>query len=641
MTTLILHADLDCHVYIDTKFYGSIKAGDVCPISLERGAYWIRCVSQENSNDNTDFDFRTDGSDKTERRNVELKPIRYERLVSQYSFVGEFRCGFAEVKGRYESIGYINNDGDLIYRNNTFEEVVPFGDSTICVKKDGLWGVFNSKGEYIIEPQYRAIRPVDTSVAIFFTGEKYGLLNANGEIITPAQYRDLYKVVGADLIRCALNNKFALLDFAGNKITPLKYDWIGDFCENVATVKYNDRWGLVDKTGIEVLPCKYLEIMGFHEGLARVKYFYGQHGFVDKNGNEVIPCIYQDAFYCEDALIRVKLNDKWGLIDKTGKQITPCKYAWISYFDEGLAKAQINDYYYVFIDKQGNELFACCYKDVGDFKEGLAQVTSNYKIGFIDKLGNEVIPCEYEKAEDFKDGVAWVRKDYKWGLIDQQGNEIVPFKYYDLGRFDEGLARASLEDCGYGFIDYRGNEIIPFKYDAVRWFFDGVAWVESDEKWGLIDKNGHELLPFKYDEVECFIGGEAWVKRDNRLELIDKCGNVILHCERYYDEVDKFTDALLRVHDGVWFLMDKQERIITTKPYKFIGDFVNGLAKVESYDYKCGFIDKNGNEVIPCIYNCNERFSWWRAGLFEVKLDGRMFYINRDGIEVKSGHQFY
>ena len=42
MTTLILHADLDCHVYIDTKFYGSIKAGDVCPISLERGAYWIR-----------------------------------------------------------------------------------------------------------------------------------------------------------------------------------------------------------------------------------------------------------------------------------------------------------------------------------------------------------------------------------------------------------------------------------------------------------------------------------------------------------------------------------------------------------------------------------------------------------------------
>jgi hypothetical protein len=117
MTTLILHPDLDCEVYIDTELHGSAKAGKDYTISLERGAYWIECVSPENEADRTDFDFRTDGSDFSEHHNVELKPIRYKRLIKRWDSVDEFSEGLALVRIREHypdwreyQCGYINKD---------------------------------------------------------------------------------------------------------------------------------------------------------------------------------------------------------------------------------------------------------------------------------------------------------------------------------------------------------------------------------------------------------------------------------------------------------------------------------------------------------------------------------------------------
>jgi len=45
---------------------------------------------------------------------------------------------------------------------------------------------------------------------------------------------------------------------------------------------------------------------------------------------------------------------------------------------------------------------------------------------------------------------------------------------------------------------------------------------------------------------------------------------------------------------------------------------------------KHGFIDKEGNEIIPCIYDSVEEFS---DGLAKIKLDGKLGYINKEGVQ--------
>lgn len=82
--------------------------------------------------------------------------------------------------------------------------------------------------------------------------------------------------------------------------------------------------------------------------------------------------------------------------------------------------------------------------------------------------------------------------------------------------------------------------------------------------------------------------------------------------------------------------------VIKTEKYDGIYDFTEGLAAVYYADrkllnggkqytidnYRCGFIDIDGNEIIPTIYDRAYPFS---DGLAEVEKDGKFGYIDHDG----------
>ena len=54
-------------------------------------------------------------------------------------------------------------------------------------------------------------------------------------------------------------------------------------------------------------------------------------------------------------------------------------------------------------------------------------------------------------------------------------------------------------------------------------------------------------------------------------------------------------------------------------------------------DNKLGFINNKGVEIIPCIYDFEPmgNFDWFIDGKAKVKKDGRTFYIDKTGKEVK------
>ena len=89
-------------------------------------------------------------------------------IMAQYDSVGEFCCGFAKATKNGVVVGFINPNGDLIY-----DDATPFGDDKLCVCKDGLWGVINSVGEYIIEHDNGVYRGKCTEV-VFGNGIVYG-----------------------------------------------------------------------------------------------------------------------------------------------------------------------------------------------------------------------------------------------------------------------------------------------------------------------------------------------------------------------------------------------------------------------------------------------------------------------------------
>jgi hypothetical protein len=82
--------------------------------------------------------------------------------------------------------------------------------------------------------------------------------------------------------------------------------------------------------------------------------------------------------------------------------------------------------------------------------------------------------------------------------------------------------------------------------------------------------------------------------------------------------------------NGKWGYIDKTGNEIIPCIYYFAWNFSEGLATVE-LNGKGGYIDKTGREIIPCIYDWAWKFS---EGLATVKLNGKRGYIDKTGNEI-------
>ena len=221
---------------------------------------------------------------------------------------------------------------------------------------------------------------------------------------------------------------------------------------------------------------------------------------------------------------------------------------------------------------------------------------------------------------DYIDGIFGntyiVRKGSKYGLIDRVGNEILPCHYEYIiecdGDFFEGLARISRNGkWGFESIRYGGrpSEAIPCIYDSATDFQGGLSRVIKEGEIGFIDVFGHETIP-------C----------NNLSDFIINFPNANL--DSFYNYRYSDCDGLRRIKkDNFLELIDINGRILT-KRYKSISYFYEGLACVEGENGKCGYIDKTGKEVIPCIY---ENAGAFQDGLAGIIMDGKHGYIDKAG----------
>jgi len=355
---------------------------------------------------------------------------------------------------------------------------------------------------------------------------------------------------------------------------------------------------------------------------------------------EVIPPQYDDAKDFSEGLAAVRVGEKIGFIDKTGKEVVPPRYdapQWFEYnssldFQDGLAGVMVSDgktEKWGFIDKTGNEVVPLQYEYVNNFCEGLAAVMIGGKWGFIDKTGKEVVPPQYGSSWEndyyFRDGLAKVTvgDSYtgKWGLIDKTGKEIVPPQYDKIGDFYDGLAKVWIADL-----------------EAENYYLHGIG------KWGFIDKTGREVVPVEYDKVGKFREGRIGVIKDGKLGFVDETGIIVIPPTYAYesesfetmawyqqDYMPFFSEGLAAIwggaeHDNQYGFIDRDGNVVIPFMYDHAVHFSEGLAYVSrggtleypssiTYPYdggfgKYGFIDKTGEVVIPLEYDCG----YWDNG---------------------------
>ena len=340
---------------------------------------------------------------------------------------------FAEMSASKAS----SDDKSLLNKNKSskgiafqYEVAGLFKSGVAPAKLNGLWGLIDTTGKWLVSPQYKEIgRLSEGVIAVKKAVEK--------------------------------NAKFAFINASlsspGKEITSFKYNKAHYFSEGLAGVKIGDKWGFIDKIGNLQIPARYTNIRNFKQGFAPVK-MGNKWGYINKQGKWLVKPIFNAAYsFTDDGLAVVVSKNKRGFINTQGRFIIKPSYRRVQRFTEGVAPVSKQKNSWFFINKKNKSLFAEKFSKVRNFSEQMTAVMNNQKQwGYINHKGKLIILYEFDKAYDFKEGLALVRKGDKRGFVNKLGEIVIPLIYDDAFRFSEGLAPVKKGEL-WGYIPNPAN----------------------------------------------------------------------------------------------------------------------------------------------------------------------------------------
>ncbi|MDQ1266888.1 MAG: hypothetical protein QG635_2041, partial [Bacteroidota bacterium] len=226
--------------------------------------------------------------------------------------------------------------------------------------------------------------------------------------------------------------------------------------------------------------------------------------------------------------------------------------------------------------------------------------------------------------DDKPEPLAAYKTGEKWHFIDYSGKELFPPKsIHKVLGYSEGLFRViSLVDGKekYYFIDMKGETAIIPDCDMAWDFSEGrsatINYIDIkkyNNKFGFIDKSGKQIVPIIYKDAISFSEGKAYIMSSDKRGYIDKDGNFLFYLD---DGVVGYTFS-----EGYAYISNKEYKIgyidstgkqIIGFRFDEAGNFHGGLAFANSYN-KYGYINVKGAFVIEPKFDYTSDFSYGRA----------------------------
>jgi hypothetical protein len=219
-------------------------------------------------------------------------------------------------------------------------------------------------------------------------------------------------------------------------------------------------------------------------------------------------------------------------------------------------------------------------------------------------------------------------KHEKWHYyINSKGEEVIKVSAVRAYNFSEGLAavekyywdgRANAYN-NYGYIDTTGKLVIKHDYEKASAFKFGVAAVKKrgENHFNIIDKNGKKIIDYNFPNDPLFTGEMIIWREGKSFGIMDLEGNIVVKVGKYidfagFDEtglccVGKEKDA----NTWLYGFIDKKGNEVI--PCTFIQEgtsrFDDGLARMKLSNGKTGFIDTKGKVAIPGVYSTASHYS--------------------------------
>lgn len=399
----------------------------------------------------------------------------------------------------------INTSGQRVIGDSL--EVVSRVGEAIVVKKEGLYGMVNAKGEYTVEPQFLSLQTLVAgklyAYQVFDRDNLpvFGLVGANGKILARPQFAEFLTYTSKRGIYVkgftTLGNQ-ALFSENGDLLMQPLYSVIEPTeQEDFFSISENFKKGIIGRDYVVYVEPKYEDVR--------------------------IWCGEDTLFIASDGVTSY-------VIDKKNTVV-----------------ASIEGIVLDIVKSKTGELLLVCEQDLS---YGLYRTDGTWKI---EPTYDEVLGVVGQSI--------CFRKAKRWGAVDFEGRETVPFKY-SKAKLSQHNTIAAFLDGGktsillckdgtvrefpksetalvYGdYVEYKvGKEKerlyadgrkIPHEFVTIGSDKDGVLCAKTSEGWGWFDSKTFKPLSDKrYDYVSGFVGDISFAAKGDRLIVLDKSFNEI------------------------------------------------------------------------------------------------------------------
>ena len=435
---------------------------------------------------------------------------------------------------------------------NYFTEVAYY-----TMLQNDKWGVINSKGETVVEPEYSLMIVIpDNKKEVFICNElaedntiKTKVINANNSQLF-SEYNTVEVIDNVDsekniwfesnVLRVSKDGKYGLIDLDGKELSACIYDKIEAIkgIKDSLLIQKDGKVGLANNQGNVIIECEYESITAltnkYTDGYI-VKNSEGKLGAISVSKEQLLECKYEDIKHvCGNDMYVVKEDGKWKITNKAGDKTIDIDYADVTYVSSDLIVAKSGDNFGIFgIDK--TEKVKAEYQSIEFAFSDNFIAKKGDKFGVINAAGEELVPFEYSAISvNEKANCLFAKKadDNNTYLIDR--NHEVKVAGTDIQVLD-GYIRAKVND-EYKFYNFKFEE----KSNRDAYANHTLYVAKNDGKYGLVNRDGTLVVQYEYEDItEQNDYGYVAIKKDGKWGVIDQYGNTVVEPKYEIADISK------------------------------------------------------------------------------------------------------
>ncbi len=189
-----------------------------------------------------------------------------------------------------ESHYFIDRSGRLVGNRGFDDEKDPYSreaaDWSAWVCQDGLWGLLEGSGQWLLEPKFHEIRNASEGAIVRFE-DAWGVVSKGGEVIIQPTYGCISEV-GNGVFKMKDGEQWGLISHTGDiLLSPVADEIDGYLGSGPLVARQGELWGLISQRGEWVCEPIFQSKPEFWARIGIV--FNGRIGFIDEIGRWLVP----------------------------------------------------------------------------------------------------------------------------------------------------------------------------------------------------------------------------------------------------------------------------------------------------------------------------------------------------------------